>query len=540
MGTQVATILGQTPLNGNTSDLTHPSLTEDVQFGIFLSNGDEGGGLDGTLSSIGIWARDSNQLCQASFGQDDVPRTEIINGHVDRNDAVAFRSTLVDGEASRVRAFVDEPISNGVRIASVVHNAAPRNIPIGAMLFAGADVKAQVHQVQVSRVVGQTTLVNPGIDGLSVDMIVALTSTDIFNGSTHGGFTNQTVSFHTFEDEVKQSSIAQTIAWRSSNNTNSFAPHAIASGLVVANGNHVQSDPSRHPDLAAPWEFSIDVVDGLIRIETIRAGDENSDPEFGLLVAHLGGDRATAGLMSTPASPSDDGDAVNATFSPSIDSNLKGLLLQLNNVSTVGVDLIDSPMAGHYGMAMISSAPASDRFSSQSSWDADADPTNALTTQGDFLSVQSDDGSLAVVGEANIVDNNLSVTFTDSQTFHFPFLAIVEGPPEPDPDPDDGDDDDTTDSDLETRLTSIEQTLAELAACPKPIVEDPDNPGEFVLNPIFTPIVDLIQAIKVDTGEAFKSGDIIRVVVVPSSSNPEEGILTALHTRVDDGTPSEN
>ena len=469
MGTQVATILGQTPDDSLSSDLTHPSLTEDVQFGIFVSNGDEGGGFDGVLSSIGIWARDSNQLCQASFGQDNAPTDTVITGHVDRNDCVAFRSTTIDGTAERVRAFVTEPIPNGVRIGAVVPPGSPRNIPIGAMLFAGDGVRAKVHQVTISRVVGAITEIDPAIDGLSVDMIVALTSTDQFDGANHGGFAHQTVSFHAFEDGTKRSSVSQSIAWRSANNNGSVAAGGLANGLVVADGNHVQSDPNRHPELATAWEFAIDIVNGMIRIETIREANENTDPEIGLLVAHLAGDRAIAGLMTTPAAPSTD--AVNVDFSPAIDSNLSGLLLQLNNVSAAGVDLIGDPMAGHYGMAMISAAPDSDQFTFQTSWESGADPTHALTTQGDFLRVRSDDGSLAIAGDAEInglgsielVDigsapdaedgdnirvsfdkinnslkyladeiseataaDNLSIVFTESQIFQFPFLAITD------------------------------------------------------------------------------------------------------------------
>ena len=425
-GAQVATILGQTPDNGSTSDLTHPSLTEDVQFGIFISNADEGGGFNGVLSSIGIWARDSNQLCQASFGQDNAPTDTVIAGHVDRNDCVAFRSTTVDGGVERVRSFVDEPIPNGVRIGASVFVGAPRNIPIGAMLFAGNGVRANVHQVTISRVVGAITEIDPAIDGRSVDMIVALTSTDQFDGVSHSGFAHQTVSFHAFENEVKQSSVSQSITWRSSNNIETVSNGGRANGIVVADGNHVQADPARHPELATTWEFAIDVVDGMIRIETIRAADENADPEMGLLVAHLDGDKATAGLMTTPSAPS--ADAVNVDFSPSIDSDLSGLLLQLNNVNTAGVDLIDDPMAGHYGMAMISAAPNADQFGFQTSWEVGVDPTNALTTQGDFLDVQADDGSPAIVvdsDDAEIVDDNLSVVFADSKTLQFPFLAIT-------------------------------------------------------------------------------------------------------------------
>ena len=476
--TQVATILGLTPDNGDTSDLTHPSLTEDVQFGVFISNGDEGGGSDTVLSSIGIWARNSNQLCQASFGQDNVPTATVIAGHVDRNDCVAFRSTTVDGAAERVRAFVDQPIPNGVRIGASVFPGADRNIPIGAMLFAGNGVRANVHQVTISRVVGAITEIDPAIDGRSVDMIVALTSTDQFDGVSHSGFAHQTVSFHAFENEVKQSSVSQSITWRSSNNIETVSNGGRANGIVVADGNHVQADPARHPELATTWEFAIDVVDGMIRIETIRAADENADPEMGLLVAHLDGDKATVGLMTTPSAPS--ADAVNVDFSPSIDSDLSGLLLQLNNVNTAGVDLIDDPMAGHYGMAMISAAPNADQFGFQTSWEVGADPTNALTTQGDFLNVRLDDGSPAIVVDsdgAEIVDNNLSVVFTDSQTFQFPFLAITTVPV----------------PDVNDRLDSIEQSLTELLECPKPIIEDPDTPGQFIVNPLLlTPLVESV------------------------------------------------
>ena len=428
MGTQIATILEQTPDNGDTRDLTHPSLTQPVQCGIFISNADEGTGFNGVLSSIGIWARDSLQLCQASFGQSGVPLAGVLTGHIDRADCVAYRSTTDNGEDERVRSFVTEPIPNGVRIgASVV--GTPRNIPVGAMLFAGDNVRGQVHQITLSRVVGAVTEVDPGIDGLSVDMIIALTSTDQFDARNHDGFAHQTVSFHAFDDGVKQS-VAQTITWRSANNINTNADAGIANGLVVAGGNHVQADPSRHPELGSAWEFSIDVVDGMIRIETIRAANENANPEIGLLVAHLDGDKATAGLMTTPATAS--ADAVNADFSPSIDSPINGLLLQLNNVSQAGVDLINDPMAGHYGMAAISSAPSSDQFTFQTSWEVGADPTNALTTQGNFLNVSSDDGSPAIVVDPNdveIVDNNLSVVFTNSETFQFPFLAVTTPPP---------------------------------------------------------------------------------------------------------------
>jgi len=524
MGTQVATILDQTPNEGSTSDLTHPSLTEDVQFGIYLSSADEGGGFNGVLSSIGIWARDSNQLCQTSFGQSNAPLSTVITGHVDRNDCVAFRSSSVDA-SERVRAFVNEPIPNGVRIGATVGNPA-RNIPIGAMLVAGNNVRAKVHQVTLSRVVGQTVEVDPEIDGLSVDMIVALSSTDQFNGANHDGFAHQTVSFHAFDGNIKQSA-SQSIAWRSASNGNSTSTGGIASGLVVANGNHVQSDPSRHPELAAAWEFAIDVVDGMIQIETIRVATENDDPEIGLLVAHLDGDKATAGLMTTPNGSTNG--TVNANFSTSIDSDIRGLLIQLNNVSQAGVDLINDPMAGHYGMAMASAAPASDQFAVQTNWEVGVDPSNALTTQGSLLDVRSDDGSPALVvgagGTTQIAGSNLRVSFTDSETFQFPFLAITAPSPL---------------DEISNRLSSIEQTLADLLKCPKPIVEDPDNPSEFVINPIFTPIVDLIQTIKVDTGEAFKDGDTIRVDVVPNDSDQEDGSLTALHTRVDDGTPAEN
>lgn len=451
MGTQVATILGQTPDNGLTVDLTHPSLTEGVKCGIFISNADEGGGSNTALSSIGIWAG-SNQLCQSTYGQSGAPRSTVLAGHADRNDCVAFRATTSDGAIERVRAFVDGPIPGGVRIGGAVPPGIERNISIGAMLFAGDDVRAQVHQVTVSRVVGAITEIDPAIDGLSVDMIVALSSTDQFDARDHDGFAHQTVSFHTFRNGIKQSSVSQSIAFRSSNNSNTTADGGIANGLVVANGNHVQSDPSRHPELGAAWEFAIDAVNGMIRIETIRVASENEDPEIGLLVAHLAGDAAVAGLMTTPAAP----ETENVNFSPSINSNLKGLLLQLNNVNEAGVDLTDDPMAGHYGTAMISSAPNSDQFAFQTSWESGADPTNALTTQGDFLDVRLDDGSPAItVGSAEIVETNLSVDFTATQTFQFPFLAITDPPSEPL----------VTLEDVGAALINVQATLANVVTC---------------------------------------------------------------------------
>ena len=213
MGVQVATILGQTPDNGATVDLTHPSLTEDVHFGIFISNGDEGGGSNAVLSSVGIWARNSNQLCQTSFGQDNELSNTVITGHVDRNDCIVFRPLTSDGEEERVRSFVDGPVPNGVRIVASPDTS--RNVPVGAMLFAGNGVRANVHQVTISRVVGAITEIDPAIDGRSVDMIVALTSTGRFNAVGYNEFAHQTISFHTFENEIKQSSVSQSIAWLS-------------------------------------------------------------------------------------------------------------------------------------------------------------------------------------------------------------------------------------------------------------------------------------------------------------------------------------
>ena len=130
MGTQIATILEQTPDNGDTRDLTHPSLTQPVQCGIFISNADEGGGFNGVLSSIGIWARDSNQLCQASFGQDNAPLSGVLTGHIDRNDCIAYRSTTDNGEDERVRSFVEEVIPNGCLLYT---SPSPRDATLSRM-----------------------------------------------------------------------------------------------------------------------------------------------------------------------------------------------------------------------------------------------------------------------------------------------------------------------------------------------------------------------------------------------------------------------
>ena len=155
MTLRVATAVGVNNIaEGGTTDFTAPGLgpAAEIQAALVISNADESGtGSNNVISSVGMWdAVGDAQLVNAKFAFNGASTANIAAGHVAQTGAVVKR-TVANSSDIRVLASVDSPIDDGIRIRTDSFGVAAgggsnsaRSIPIGAFIFAGSDVRAEV------------------------------------------------------------------------------------------------------------------------------------------------------------------------------------------------------------------------------------------------------------------------------------------------------------------------------------------------------------------------------------------------------------
>ena len=505
MTLRVATAVGVNNIAENgTTDFTAPGLgpAAEIQAALVISNSDESGtGANNIISSVGMWDAVSDlQLVNTKFANDGTSTGNIAAGHVAQTGAVVKRTTANNTDI-RVLASVDSPIDDGIRIRTDSFGVSaggnpnsPRAIPIGAFIFAGADVRAEVVNITASLVAGDTREHEIRFSE-SVDLIIAMGDGDQYNTDPHAAFSTQSMSFHAFRNGVKQSA-AQTIGLPGFNAQLSPIP-AQAYGRVSTNGHHLQTDPGRQSEVAVAWEFDIQVVGDRVRITTVVAGDDPQPPEIGLMILHLADKAATAGLMTPPAS------GQNApTFSTDV-TDAEAMILQLGGFTSQSQDTTDgSPNlavngvntaeAGAFGVAFASTI--GDSISQVSSWEVGANPTNATTLSTDGLSILDDEGTTVLEGLVSFAGSTPVVNTTLNSAPNnllLPYLAIVPRPQ----------------FDVEEALTEVMECQAEtkttLAAIQATLAALPQAVDQQVFNdldgtPVIQAIVDRIGNMNVD------------------------------------------